>query len=276
MASRNSKLTHLRSFSPPSLGVLAIGGPGKQGQPGGARPCGNHQHDPQQRKLGIKQPAITGGHQATVARVDHAVGDDDAGGNDAQHDGQGHGGEALERYCARGHRLFARLEQGVDAGNGFRLQAGVRRLFLLGFGAGKADGEEGGQGAKPYACHDDVQGVGQDRHDRELFGGRVAGKRAHRQGERCGSRAQDVFPARRGTVAQIAGNGEYHEATGSPRNPDLPHAGILHEGEPGIQPPGILTDAGGLGGGGGQDAHQSDEQDEAQPGQGALQAGDPG
>ena len=72
-------------------------------------------------------------------------------------------------------------------------------------GAGKTDDEKGGQGAKPDACQDDVQGVGQDRQHRQLFGCGMARQGAHRQGDGGDGGAQEVFPARPRAVAQVAG-----------------------------------------------------------------------
>ena len=77
-------------------------------------------------------------------------------------------------------------------------------------------------------------------------------------------------------MAQVEGNGGDDQGADCPAYPDLPHAGILHECQPGLRTPGVLADAGGLCGGGGQNAQQPDQEDQAEPGQRALQAGDPG
>ena len=112
------------------LGGARVAALGQQRQPGGARARGNDEYDDQQGDLGIEQPAVGGGHERSIAGVDHAVGNDDAGGNHRQHDRQGHGGETLQCLGIGHDRFFARLEQGMDALDGLGLDARAHgRLF---------------------------------------------------------------------------------------------------------------------------------------------------
>ena len=256
----------------------AIGVPGEQRQPA-ARARGDDEHHQQQGDLAVEQPAVFGGDQGAVAAVDHAVGNEDAGGDHGQHDRQGHGGEALQgERVGRGRRCA-----GVDALDGGRLDAGTRAAgvhvaCLPGrhFGATEADHQEGGQGAEPDAGHDDVQGVGQYGQEGQVFGGGVARQGTHGEGSGGDGGAQDVLPSCRGGDADIEGDGADERGAGGAPCPDVSHVGILHEREPGLRMPGVGVDAGGLGRGGGEDAHQSGQEDQREPGQRPLQAAHPG
>ena len=242
------------------------------------RARGNEEDYDEQGNLGVEQPAVSGGHQAAVARIDHAVGDDDAGGDHGQHDGEGHDGEALQGLGIGLEQGLAGLEQGMDALDGRILQAGAGRVLVCAraFGTGVAYDQKGRQGAKPDGGQDDVQGVGQDGEHRQLLGRGVAGKRAHAQGQgRCAG-AQDVLPSGRAGEADVEGDGGHRQGAGGAPHPDVAHARILHEGKPGGGAPDVFIDARGLGGGGGENSQQACQEDQGQPRQGALHPAYPG